>query len=189
MYIVINSTTMSFDLNKWYESINSEQAILSTKGDISSELITQTLDSVEEKLTQIKEAPRQIRKIYNVMVELLQNLYHHVNSPPWADINQRERFGIISIKKEGEVYKITTGNFVVANRVKILKDRLDQINFLSKEDLRSLYTRILDNQEFSNKGGGGLGMLDIARRTGNKLLYKFYVYNDDYYFFSLTTTV
>jgi hypothetical protein len=41
----------------------------------------------------------------------------------------------------------------------------------------------------SAKGGGGLGLVDIARKSGNKLEYEFFNYNDNYYFFDLTIRV
>ncbi len=37
----------------------------------------------------------------------------------------------------------------------------------------------------SVKGGGGLGILDIVRKTGNKLEYVIYPYDDVYVFFAL----
>ena len=54
-----------------------------------------------------------------------------------------------------------------------LKAKLDKINALDKEGLRSYYKEVLDNGQYSVHGGGGLGMIDIARKSGNKLDYDF----------------
>ncbi len=48
---------------------------------------------------------------------------------------------------------------------------------------------ILNHQRISSKGGGGLGLVDIARKTGNKLGYTFKKYNDKYSFFYLDILV
>ena len=56
---------------------------------------------------------------------------------------------------------------------------------LSKDELKDMYKFILNHQKLSAKGGGGLGLVDIARKTGNKLEYTFQHYQDDYYFFNL----
>jgi len=48
-----------------------------------------------------------------------------------------------------------------------------------------MYKFILNHQKLSAKGGGGLGLVDITRKTGNKLEYTFQHYQDDYYFFNL----
>jgi hypothetical protein len=55
--------------------------------------------------------------------------------------------------------------------------------------LKILYKIILNNEEFSQKGGGGLGLIDIARKTGNKLIADFYKCNTDYFFFSLEIVI
>jgi hypothetical protein len=47
----------------------------------------------------------------------------------------------------------------------------------------------LNHQRISAKGGGGLGLVDIARKTGNKLEYSFVVYNRYYSFFYLDILV
>jgi len=52
-----------------------------------------------------------------------------------------------------------------------------------------MYKFILNHQRLSAKGGGGLGLVDIARKSGNKLEYQFYSYNDNYSFYSLTISV
>ena len=48
---------------------------------------------------------------------------------------------------------------------------------------------ILNNKEFSEKGGGGLGMIDIARKTGSKYEYNFYPVGEDYIFFELMINI
>ena len=70
-------------------------------------------------------------------------------------------------------------------KIKFLKDKIDKINSLSKDELKDMYKFILNHQKLSAKGGGGLGLVDIARKTGNKLEYTFQHYQDDYYFFNL----
>ena len=52
-----------------------------------------------------------------------------------------------------------------------------------------MYKFILNHQKISTKVGGGLGLIDIARKTGNKLVYHFYPYNDKYSFFDFIIQV
>ena len=69
--------------------------------------------------------------------------------------------------------------------IKFLKDKIDKINSLSDDELKDMYKFILNHQRLSDKGGGGLGLVDIARKTGNKMEYTFEKYDDTYYFFNL----
>ena len=77
------------------------------------------------------------------------------------------------------------GNFVDNKKVPYLKDKIDKINSLSEDELKEMYKFILNHQKLSAKGGGGLGLLDMARKTGNKLQYYFYDFDDDNKFFNL----
>ncbi|MFI5150698.1 MAG: DUF6272 family protein, partial [Bacteroidia bacterium] len=86
-------------------------------------------------------------------------------------------------------YNIITGNYIKSRNVSGLKNRLDEINKLSKEELKDYYKMVLNNGEMSDKGGGGLGMIDIARKTGEKLNYNFMPVDDSYSFFSLNIKI
>jgi hypothetical protein len=46
---------------------------------------------------------------------------------------------------------------------------------------------VLNNEEFSAKGGGGLGLIDIVRRTENKIEFDFQKINNifSFYFFKV----
>ena len=63
------------------------------------------------------------------------------------------------------------------------------INKLSKEELKEYYKAVLNNGEMSMKGGGGLGMIDIARKTGEKLNFNFSPVDDKFSFFSLNIKI
>jgi len=177
---------MGFSITEWYNEKLEGEVILNFNGSITPDLITEALETIEKSLNLKNEKNAIRKKVYNVFVECLQNLYHHVDLPP-VDLNlvQKDNFGIIILSKDGSFYRISTGNFVDKNKINVIKDRIDQVNSLSDKEIRMLYLDIMSNGEFSDKGGGGLGMLDIVRKTGNKLEYNFYKYNDDHIFFSL----
>jgi hypothetical protein len=59
------------------------------------------------------------------------------------------------------------------------------VNVLDKDGLKMLYKEVLSNEERSDKGGGGLGIIDIARKSRQKLVYDFMDVDDQYSFFSL----
>jgi hypothetical protein len=181
---------MSFNLKEYYSNLSKGDVILAYKGSITSELINDILEGVEEKLEEADADSKLQKKIYNVLVESLQNLFHHIEMVHEGIKEELEpKFGVLVIAKENDLYKVTTGNFINARRIKFLKEKIDKINSLSKDELKDMYKFILNHQKLSAKGGGGLGLVDIARKSGNKLEYEFHNYNDDYYFFNLTISV
>ncbi|MFO7619992.1 MAG: SiaB family protein kinase [Bacteroidales bacterium] len=181
---------MSFDIENYFTEQPNGNTILYYKGNIDSDVINQVLDSVEEMLINENEQSRLRKKVYNVMVESLQNLYHHVDRVPDGFEDQSaEKYGIVAVKRVENGYKIMTGNFVRNSSVEKLQEKIRRINRSSHAEIKELYKFILNHQRISAKGGGGLGLVDIARKTGNKLDYSFREYDDKYSFFFLNILV
>ena len=178
---------MSFNLNEYYKELSSGDVLLAYKGSITSALINEVLEAVEEKLEKVNEEGKTRKKIYNVLVESLQNLYHHIEETHDGVTEEIDpKFGVVAIMREDDgSYQVTTGNFLLAAKTKLLKEKIDKINSLSKDELKDMYKFILNHQKISAKGGGGLGLVDIARKTGKDMLYRFFPYNDKYVFFDL----
>ena len=177
---------MSFDVNEYYSKLNGGDVLMAFKGNISSELISNVLEVVESKMDDHNESSKIRKKVYNVLVESLQNLYHHIEVlPEEMREDYDSKFGILVVSRDSGQYRISTGNFVTHDKVDVLKNKIDKINSMGKEELKDMYKFILNHQRLSEKGGGGLGLVDIARKTGNKLNYTFEKYNDTYYFFDL----
>jgi hypothetical protein len=181
---------MGFKIENYLNDQAKGDIILFYKGNIDSDVINQVLDTVEDKMVEVNEQSKLRKKVYNVLVESLQNLYHHVDKVPddYED-QESERFGILQVKKIEKGYKIVTGNFVRNENIEKLEERIKRINRSSHEEIKELYKFILNHQKISQKGGGGLGLVDIARKTGNKLDYAFKEYNDHHSFFYLNILV
>ena len=180
---------MSFNVNDFYKQLTDKEMLLSFRGSVTSDVINQVLEDVEGKLAKANENGKIRKKLYNVMVESLQNLYHHVEDTHQNADGIEGRFAIVVIEKNEKGYKITTGNFVGSNRIKPLKDKIDKINSLTPDELKDMYKFILNHQKLSAKGGGGLGLVDMARKTGNKLDYDFLEYSPEFSFFNLEVKV
>jgi len=177
---------MSFDVESCFTDQSNGNTILYYKGNIDPDVINQVLDSVEEKLINVNEQSRLRKKVYSVMVESLQNLYHHVDRVPEGFEDQSaEKYGIVAVKRVERGYKIMTGNFMRTSDVEKLREKISRINRSSHEEIKELYKFILNHKRITAKGGGGLGLVDIARKTGNKLDYDFLEYDNKCSFFFL----
>jgi hypothetical protein len=176
------------DIYDFYDKMERNNIMLSFKGDITSELLTSILQIMESKLDNLQEEPKIKKKVYNVLVECLQNLYHHMDEVA-PEQNDKIRSAIFMIGKLDNQYNIITGNYIKKENVAGLKKRLEDINLLSKEELKEYYKAVLNNGEMSLKGGGGLGMIDIARKTGEKLNFNFAPVDDTFSFFTLNIKI
>jgi hypothetical protein len=158
------------------------EIIYSFEGKITDDSINDVSREAENSLITAELKPAILRKVYRVTVESIQNLYHHVEK----DHKENDiMFAVFLLAKTEENINVSTGNFVKKDQCRLLRDRFDQVNALDAEELKLLYREILGNEEFTKKGGGGLGLVDIARKTGNQLNYHFHDYNNDYSFLTL----
>jgi hypothetical protein len=141
---------MSFKVDDYFSAISKGDSILFFKGNFDADKINEILDRVEEKLIKSNEPSRLRKKVYNVLVESLQNLYHHVDEVPEDFEDQSsEKFGILAINKVDRGYRIFTGNFIRMENVVSLEDKLKRINRSSHDEISELYKFILNHQRIS----------------------------------------
>ena len=181
------------DIHDFYDKMEKENIMLSFKGEVTSELVSSILQIMESKLTNLSEPPKMKRKVFNILVECLQNLYHHMDESPTVpdedDENNPRRKAVFMIGKVDDNYRIISGNYMLSKNVDKMKARLDEINALDKDQLKALYKQVLNNGQISEKGGGGLGMIDIARKSGHPLGYNFSEVNEHTSFFTLNILI
>lgn len=176
------------NIHEFYDNMEKGNIMLSFKGEVTSDLLTSVLQIMESKMETLEEPPKIKKKVYNILVECLQNLYHHIDEDD-KETKANEKSALFMIRKENDQYSIMTGNYMAQENVELMKGRLDRINGMDRDELKSYYKEVLNNGEMSAKGGGGLGMIDIARKSGKKLEYNFDPVDDNYSFFSLNVKV
>jgi len=177
---------MNLDIFGFYDKMEESNILLSFKGEITSDLLTSILQIMESKLDNFEEKSKTKKKVYHVLVECLQNLYHHVDEIAVVDDSTNQvRTAIFMIGKDDINYNIMTGNYILSENTIALTEKMDRVNSMTVDELKVLYKEILNNDQYSEKGGGGLGLVDMARKTGQKLGYNFKKIDDRYSFFSL----
>ncbi len=173
-----------YDLHR---TMMSQKLILVYQGDFTQESTKSILAMAERNLDSSGEEGNIKRKVFNVMVEALQNIVKH--SDELVDGQVRSHAAIFLIGKEENRYSIMSGNPIRKSNVEELEKKLHHINSLDKEGLKELYKEIIKNTTISDKGGAGLGFVDMARKSGEKLAFDFPEMSAEYCFFCLTVHV
>ncbi len=152
------------------------------RGRFSKDLIRRIIILTEKNVSQLTSAYVVQNRVYFIMVEGLQNITRHQDAPNKYD-NDSDYFGIFSIQKMGTSYYVTTGNLIDNTKIESLTNKLERVNSLEKDELKQLHRDILVNGEISDRGGAGLGLIEMARKSGNKLRYKFVPVDNSHSFF------
>lgn len=175
----------------YYKNMQLNNIIFVYQGEVTADLVSSILHMMENKLDGDGEDKKIKKKVFNVMVECLQNVYHHLDTLEISadDSEVNDRTALLMIGKEEKDYYVITGNHILNDRIPAVRDRLEKVNQCNRDELKALYQGILNDGEMSEKGTAGLGMIDIARKSGQKLGYDFHPVNDVYSFFSLEAKV
>jgi hypothetical protein len=123
------------------------------------------------------------KRLFMFVLESLQNVSKHSDKAHYADMS------LVIYSKTDNGYTVTTGNVLASADISNLKSKLDKINNLQADEIKNIYRQMLVNSELSDKGGAGLGLIEMAKKTGNKLDYDFVRLDEEYSYFILSKTV
>lgn len=123
------------------------------------------------------------KRLFMFVLESLQNVSRHSNDVQHANMS------VVAYSKTDTGYCVSTGNVIQNDKIEGLKAKLEEVNNLASEDIRSVYRQMLSNAEFSSKGGAGLGLIEMAKKTGNRLDFDFIPIDDNCSYYVLSKTV
>ena len=123
------------------------------------------------------------KRLFMFVLESLQNVSRHSNGSAHSGMS------LVVYSKHNGGYTVTTGNVIATSNIENLKKRLEEINNLQTGEIRNVYRQMLSSAEFSEKGGAGLGLIEMAKKTGNKLDYDFLTLDEEHSYFILSKTV
>jgi hypothetical protein len=155
------------------------------KGPLNHQTMKFFTNMAQEKISKRCDDGAVKRKVFHVMVEMLQNITRHS-----ADFDEEgSGNGIFVIGERKDYYYIITGNIVKSVHVRDLEDSIEMLNSMDKNALDELHKKQIISGEISSKGGAGLGLIDIIRKTGEKYAYQFLRLDEKLHFFVLKATI
>ena len=153
----LRESLIDYDISLVYEGEISQQIV-----SVFSKIAEAKMDKNEHELTK--------RRVYHVLVECLQNICKHGDEKEYTDDRAIGK-GILLVGNNDSQYIVTTGNLIDNNHVNPLTKTLNKVNSLNPQELKEHYKQALINSRISDKGGAGLGFIDLVKKTGNKIQY------------------
>lgn len=173
---------------EYFKKMQDEKVILYFKGEITNNLLTSILQLVDDRLERKSEDLKIKKKVFSILLECLQNIYNYQQTHEFN--SESLQSATLMIKKTQDAYYIITGNYIESEIVESLRERLIKVNSLSTDELKDFYKEVLSRQRMETiNGGAGLGLIDMARKSGEKIDYSFDSINDKHCFYSLQVKV
>ena len=184
---------MIMDMVGWHKMLNDKKITLIYSGPLWAEGIGGLAGTLKRRFEFDKLPLETSQAVFSVFVEQMNNmLMYSVEKEKFETPSEKSESpkGTFILGKDGKTYFIQTGNVIKNEKAELVKNRIDYLNKLDKNELRKFYKEQLrlsdDNPESK---GAGLGFIEIARRISSKIDYSFVPYDEGLTYFSLYVTI
>jgi len=160
------------------------EVIIDFKGPISfatMEMILNQLRSAKAFAEMRKPARK---RLYGTVVESIDNIYKYAAGNA-EEKQSLKKLPLLSVKKRGNDFVVKVGNLVTNDIVEDLRFKLDRVNQLDNEALKSLYEDVINQEAGDEDKGAGLGLITMALRTEKDITYTFSIVDQLHSFFQM----
>jgi len=143
-----------------------KKVITSYHGQMDQERISMLSYAAEHQLDNEGARRSAIKKIFNILIEMLQNILLHSAAS--------EKFGnpfYMVLAQNLDEYVLITSNIVRKDIAEKIKISLEELKKMNEKQLKTHYMEVLSNDQFSIKGGAGLGLITIALKCHNQFTF------------------
>ena len=168
-----------------------DQFVLSYSGYVSEDILRAVGDTLRERLANHVSDTNQIRNIFSIFVELMQNIIRYGDDGLTISKQSEEKpaFGIVLVSQSEGRLSVMAGNFVTDEEARTLRERIESLANCDSEELRQLYrTKLREPVEETSKGAS-LGLIEIARRASLPLSCDVIKSDNGYELFMIKATV
>jgi len=171
----------------FFNSFKDDKLSFAYMGFLSNQLVVSAINLIEQHLYEDQNFKRLRRKLSFLMIESFQNIIRYGDEPLNKDLIYRKEMFLV--RNIGNTFYIGSTNLIENTKIQYVKSKLDEVNELDGDDLHSLYRKILTNNKFTEAGGAGLGFIEMARKTNQKLVFDFEKIDDANSYFNLLLKV
>ena len=132
--------------------------------------------------------PREFKIVLFCSNELLRNTGFYSINRDLNEMSSAAGIGKFSILGNSEKITISSENGVTPEMANKMTAKLDLYNALSQEELKTLYKQKLKEESPEDSKGGGIGFIEILRKSKNPVIYSVFE-KDNSIFLKLTITV
>lgn len=174
---------------EYFKKMQDEHVILYFKGEITNNLLTSILQLLDDRLERKNEDLKIRRRVFSILLECLQNIYNYQQFQKFTPEEEIFQAATLMIRRTADAYYIMTGNYMYNERVEKLEKKIKKVNGMNSDELKEFYKEVINEQKHTDTGGAGLGLIDMARKSGEKIGYSFDEISEKHCFYSLQVKV
>lgn len=161
-----------FVLYDFYLNLKNDNQCLLYNGNFSDNITFKIIEIIEANIKHQNESLKTQKRVSYLMAECFQNIIRHGDNSEKETLKKSSSNFFMTRNYAGKYY-ILSGNRIKNTNIAVVKSQIDQINSLNADELKKMHHQVLRFGKVSKKGGAGLGLIDMARKSGYKIGYKF----------------
>lgn len=158
--------------------------LVAYSGEFSKDLVNSIPESVELKLQDYRIRKNNIKRIFSILIEGLQNIRKHSDFK-----DENNHLGYVYVARKPHLVKLYFANLVNQHSIDALKHKLEKLEAMSEEELKDYYREILNNGLMSDLGGAGLGLITMVMKSNKTLDYQLKEMADGVHLFSVAVDI
>ncbi len=168
--------------------MGTENRILFYKGIIEYKIVNSLIKQLQDEFSK-RSLPIQLyKKALVAMIEMLENIYKYCDAGCVEKIDPKY-LPEIDIRKEGDKFILMAANPILVESGKALHEKLKELTKFNHAEVLEVYKKTLMNGMFSDKGGAGLGLLEIARIASGQITYSFQPIDAEHEYYTIQVSV
>jgi hypothetical protein len=109
------------------------------------------------------------KKLLTLMIEVLENVFKYSEHFEDFILEYPEYQPEFELNLRNEVFTLISRNPVRNKDKKAISDKINRINTSNEEELKKIYRETITNGIFTEKGGAGLGFIEMAKTVNRDL--------------------
>lgn len=159
-------------------------------GPVSQSVVEGVGDAVRAKMRHDDVGLGVMQKVFIILIEQMQNIVRYSTDRLRDDeFGAETARGQVIVGQNGDgSYFISSGNKIRREDAAELYDRIEHVRHMTQEELKVHYKEQRRKSKSGSQKGAGLGLIEMARKSGKPLDYAIEPMDDKTSFFSMKVT-
>jgi hypothetical protein len=184
---------MNYSLYEFYQEVKLKQIMFFYCGPIAQISIEGASYTLRKNLEFEDASNLTSQAVFSIFIEQAQNILNYSAEKlghKSEDMENELRIGVVAIgRNEDGHYYISCGNRIYNQDIDRLRETIESVRFLNKDELKALYKERRRKEPDPGSKGAGLGLIEIARKADKPIEYSFTPVDQEFSFFSIRVVV
>jgi hypothetical protein len=152
-----------------------DNSVMKINQPIDNERIKGAVSKIESVLLENGAKPRKVKDIFEISVEMLQNILFYAYGSRENGDSKQEADGTFKViyDSQNDTYTMISENIITSKQKEKILERVDGLDKLDEKEIRKLIREKMRSRDKQHEKGAGLGFLVMARKSIEPLGIKF----------------